>query len=167
MKDLLYRVIPEEGWPETLRCGEVPLCGADQRDGFVHLSTEDTVLQTAALYFTPEESPIVLEISSDGLGDALRWEEVESRDGERFPHLYAPGIPLTAIRARIELIPDDAGGTALGLERNGGGRWGKGPLNRIRRDLLITRCNRTDCSSLGSGGEYSDGCLFKTRSSFQ
>ena len=124
MKDLLYRVIPEEGWPETLRCGEVPLCGADQRDGFVHLSTEDTVLQTAALYFTPEESPIVLEISSDGLGDALRWEEVESRDGERFPHLYAPGIPLSAVRARIKLIPDDVGGYSLGPREEWRGQVG-------------------------------------------
>ena len=45
-----------------------------------------------------------LEVDEEALGDALRWEAVESRGGALFPHLYADGIPRSAIRARIELV---------------------------------------------------------------
>ncbi len=121
MTDLLYRVVSALEWGRALEAGRVPLGAADQRDGFVHLSTVETVLQTAGLYFSPDQAPVALEISADGLVNEVRWEEVASRGGERFPHLYGPGIPLEAVVATLALVPDGSGGYSLGkrVERVG------------------------------------------------
>ena len=112
----VYRVISGEDWEIAQRTGVVPRCGADERDGFVHLSTADTMLETANLYFEPAEAPLIVEVLTRQLGAALRWEEVASRGGERFPHLYAPGIPYHAITAYIalEVHADGVGGFTLG-----------------------------------------------------
>ena len=93
----VYRVISRADWIEAQRSGAVPLCGADARDGFIHLSTADTMLETANLYFQPDEEPLILEIATSALGDALRWEVVAHRSGQSFPHLYAPHIPTRAV----------------------------------------------------------------------
>lgn len=79
------------------------------------------MLETASLYFEAAEEPVVLEIDPAALPDGLVWEEVEARGGERFPHLYAPAIPLHAVRAIIGLDPQE-GGFAEGarLAKSGG-----------------------------------------------
>ena len=102
----VYRVISSEDWEAAQRTGIVPRCGADVRDGFIHLSTSDTMLETANLYFQPEEAPLIVEVLTQALGEALLWEVVTSRGGQRFPHLYAEGIPYEAISALIELEPN-------------------------------------------------------------
>ena len=94
--------------------GRGPRCGSDERDGFVHLSTADSYLETADLYFEPAEIPVALEIDPSALGDALIWELVEQRGGAAFPHLYAPGIPLEAVRAVIRL-DHTASGFVIGV----------------------------------------------------
>lgn len=116
MTDLVYRVMSSDDWDATLRTGIVPRCGADERDGYVHLSTADTVVETANLYFEPDENPVVAEVVSAALGAALRWEVVADRGGACFPHLYSEGIPLSTIRGVISLRLD-ADGFALGHRR--------------------------------------------------
>ena len=103
MPSLIFRVISGEDWEQAKSRDVVPRCGADERDGFVHLSTHESVLETANLYFEPAEEPVVIEVEVGLLGDALKWEAVESRGGQPFPHLYAPGIPMVAIRAVVVL----------------------------------------------------------------
>ena len=103
----VYRVISGEDWEVAQRTGVVPRCGADDRDGFVHLSTADTMLETANLYFKPEEAPLIIEVLTSELGVALRWETVASRGDQAFPHLYASGIPYQAIIAHISLHRDE------------------------------------------------------------
>ena len=109
----VYRVISGEDWEIAQRTGVVPRCGADERDGFVHLSTADTMLETANLYFEPAEAPLIIEVLTRQLGAALRWEEVASRGDKLFPHLYAPGIPYHAITAHIAL--EVSGGVKSGF----------------------------------------------------
>ena len=108
-RSFVYRVISGEDWEFAQRTGIVPRCGADDRDGFVHLSTKDTMLETANLYFEPDEKPLIIEIIAERLGADLRWEEVSSRQGDLFPHFYAHGIPGDAVSATLELIVDDGG----------------------------------------------------------
>ena len=100
---VIFRVLGASDWEETLRTGIVPPCGSDTRDGFIHLSAHGDVLQTANLYFVPDEEPLVLEVQTSHLGTNLRWEPVPSRDNKEFPHLYAPGIPLDAVLATHSL----------------------------------------------------------------
>ncbi len=67
-------------------------------EGFIHCSTRDQVLRTAARFFGGRKGLVLLCISALALGDALRYE---AADGESFPHCYGP-IPLEAILAVLE-----------------------------------------------------------------
>jgi uncharacterized protein (DUF952 family) len=59
----------------------------DQRDGFVHLSTEVQVAGTLARHFHDAPAVYLVPIPEQSLPPGgLRFEP--SRDGERFPHLY-------------------------------------------------------------------------------
>ena len=106
---VVYRVISKEDWEITKHVGIVPRCGSDERDGYVHLSTAETMLQTANLYFVPAEEPLIIELHSPTLGAALRWEKVASRNDHIFPHLYSKGIPYHAVTACIELVVHNQG----------------------------------------------------------
>ncbi len=107
--ETVFRVLGKDDWNTALAEGTVPPCGSDTRDGFIHLSGLEDVVKTANLYFEPHEVPLVLEVEAKALGEALRWEPVPSREGRAFPHLYAPGIPLAAIRATHALSHDGLG----------------------------------------------------------
>ena len=111
MKDfhqVVYRVISKEDWEIAKQVGRVPRCGSDERDGYVHLSTAETMIQTANLYFEPAEEPLIIELQSQALGTSLRWEKVACQD-QSFPHLYAEGIPYHAVTACIELVVHNQG----------------------------------------------------------
>ncbi|MEM8853279.1 MAG: DUF952 domain-containing protein [Pseudomonadota bacterium] len=58
----------------------------DQRDGFIHLSTEEQVPGTLAKHFAGEESLFLALCIFASDDDALKWEG--SRGGALFPHLY-------------------------------------------------------------------------------
>ena len=117
MNDFIYRVVSLEDWEQAQRLGRVPRCGADDRDGFVHLSTEKTFIETANLYFETSEAPLALEIEPKLLGNDLKWEAVASRGDAAFPHLYSEGIPLSAVRAVIPLEYSAQSGFTAGLKR--------------------------------------------------
>ena len=82
MEKRIFRIVGLDDWHKALETGQVPRCGSDERDGFVHLSTAQTYLQTANLYFEVSEKPVVLEIDPSMLGDDLKWEAVQSREGQ-------------------------------------------------------------------------------------
>ena len=117
MNDSIYRVVSLEDWEQAQRLGRVPRCGSDDRDGFVHLSTEETVIETANLYFVQSEAPLALEIDARLLGDDLKWEAVASRGGAVFPQLHSEGIPLAAVRALVCLDYSYESGFTRGLKR--------------------------------------------------
>ena len=121
----LYRIVAMDDWKAALKQGVVPRCGSDERDGFVHLSTAHTFLETADLYFDPAERPVVLEIDPGPLGEDLVWEVVDGRGGRAFPHLYAPGIPLASVREVIQLDHNGAN-FACGVRAPPGNREEKG-----------------------------------------
>ena len=113
LPDLIYRVISGDDWEQTKASDLVPRCGADERDGFIHLSTRETIVETANLYFEPAEQPVVLEVDVVELGPALKWEPVESRGGVLFPHLYTAGITMASIRA-VTVLDYSEQGFSLG-----------------------------------------------------
>lgn len=59
----------------------------DLADGFVHFSTADQAVETAAKHFAGQDNLILVTADTDRMGDALKWEV--SRGGAEFPHLYA------------------------------------------------------------------------------
>jgi pimeloyl-ACP methyl ester carboxylesterase/uncharacterized protein (DUF952 family) len=91
----VYKIVPADAWAEV---GPAWAGSAhDLRDGFVHLSAADQVAGTQAKHFAGQEGLICLTVDPARLpAGALRWEP--SRDGARFPHLYAP-LPRAAVVA--------------------------------------------------------------------
>jgi uncharacterized protein (DUF952 family) len=111
--ETVFRLLTREEWESAQVAGRVAMSALDERDGFVHLSTASTMLETADRYFEASMKPVLLELDAGSLGSQLRWEVVESRDSQVFPHLYAPGIPVAAIRAVI-VLEASAGGFVIG-----------------------------------------------------
>lgn len=90
----------------------------DKKDGFIHLSTHDSLLGTVNLYFPPETEPVALEIDSALLGQDLKWEAVEARGGAFFPHHYGPNIPLSTVIAvqKLKCVSSDDGKNTYELD---------------------------------------------------
>ena len=105
----VFRVLTAAQWRDAREEGHIAMSPLDERDGFVHLSTAETTLETADRYFQPSMEPVLVEMDAAAFGEDLRWELVASRNNEVFPHLYAPGIPLSAVSAVIELVVTDSG----------------------------------------------------------
>ena len=114
MSNYVFRIVYERDWVRALREGYVPQSPLDVQDGFVHLSSFDTVIDTANLYFDPSQNPLVLKMPVSSLGEDLRWEWVESRQ-TMFPHLYGVITPQI-VHSTIELIYR-ASGFELGPEQ--------------------------------------------------
>ena len=84
----LYKVCSQRSWSQALQTGELPISGADARDGYVHLSAAHQVRGTLERHFAGQPDLVLLVILPSRLpAGALRWEP--SRNGELFPHLYA------------------------------------------------------------------------------
>ncbi len=81
-------------------------------EGFIHCSTRDQVVRTAARFFAGRAGLVILCVEAARLGDALRYE---SADGGSFPHCYAP-IPLEAIPAVIDFPASPDGSFELPQE---------------------------------------------------
>lgn len=85
----ICRIITAEIWNQVVQGREyVPLNELDKKDGFVHLSTVDQVLETLNRYFFVEQNPLILILDRNRLEKKLRWEIVPHRDHKSFPHLY-------------------------------------------------------------------------------
>jgi len=85
--NLVYKIVGADEWAQAKRTGVIPAAEIDRRDGYIHLSAEDQVLETARLYFAGRDDLVAVEFASGDLGGALKWEP--SRGGALFPHLYA------------------------------------------------------------------------------
>ena len=106
----IYRLVTGDDWARALESGSIPLAPIDEADGYIHLSPPEQFLETARLYFQGHPALFAVELEAKALGEALRWEEVPSRGGRLFPHLYAAQLPLSAVVARLALEPLESGG---------------------------------------------------------
>ena len=95
---LAYKIMSAQDWAAARRTGVVPPADVDLRDGFIHLSTEDQILETARLHFAGRDDLVAVVFGADDLGEALKWEI--SRGGAKFPHFYADLEIAKAVRAR-------------------------------------------------------------------
>jgi len=82
----------------------------DLADGYIHLSTADTLTGTVDKHFAGQADLHVAAVDLTGFGDTLKWEV--SRGDLLFPHLYAP-LPLAAVTAMAPLARAADGTVAL------------------------------------------------------
>lgn len=83
---IIYKVFRASEYDAFLAAGETLGAAIDLVDGYVHMSTAEQVVETAAKHFAGEAGLKLLGLESDTFGDALKWEV--SRGGALFPHLY-------------------------------------------------------------------------------
>ena len=79
---LIYKILRDAEWAELTAAPGAPV---DRADGYVHFSTADQILETAAKWFATDGDLWLLAVEADGLM-GLKWEP--SRGGALFPHLY-------------------------------------------------------------------------------
>lgn len=83
---LVYKILRADEWQALQRDGATAGAPIDLTDGFVHLSSGEQVVETAARHFAGADNLHLLALEADALGEQLRWEP--SRGGALFPHLY-------------------------------------------------------------------------------
>lgn len=85
---LIYKIFRRPEWDAFKAAGQTLGAPVDLADGFIHFSTAQQVVETAAKHFAGQSDLVLVAFSCDALGAALKWEV--SRGGALFPHLYRP-----------------------------------------------------------------------------
>lgn len=91
---VIYKIVPQALWQPARQKGAFEGAAIDLQDGFIHFSTADQVVETAARHFSGQTDLLLVAVEAAKLGDALVFEP--SRGGDLFPHLYAV-LPLDAV----------------------------------------------------------------------
>lgn len=94
---LVYKILGAADWAAARASGKVAPAPIDVKDGYIHLSTEEQVLETARLHFAGRDDLVAVAFYAEAFGPALKWEA--SRGGALFPHLYADLPAAMAIGA--------------------------------------------------------------------
>ena len=102
----IYKICSQTVWAAIRTLDAWTGSPDDLRDGFIHFSASHQLPGTIHKHFSGQSSLVVISIDANRLGDQLRWEP--SRDGDLFPHLYAP-MPLTAVIETRDLVMSDDG----------------------------------------------------------
>ena len=79
----------------------------DLRDGYIHFSTAEQVVDTAARHFAGVDGLTLLAVDADTLGSALRWEPSRG-ESPCSPILYGP-LPVASV-LWVRALPLDASG---------------------------------------------------------
>lgn len=72
-----------------------------QQEGFIHCSSREELLESAALHFPDDDELVVLAIVEKRVKHILRWEP--GRAEKLFPHLYGP-VPIDAVETTYSLL---------------------------------------------------------------
>ena len=98
---IVYKICPAALWHESKTAGVFRGSEVDRRDGFIHFSSAEQVVETAAKHFAGQHDLVLLRVDAAKLGGKLKWER--SRGGALFPHLYDE-LGLAAV-IRVDVLP--------------------------------------------------------------
>lgn len=87
MSKIIYKICPVELWRQAEAQSEFTGAPIDLQDGYIHFSTAEQSVETAAKHFSKQADLLLIAVDGDKLGDALKYEV--SRGNALFPHLYA------------------------------------------------------------------------------
>jgi uncharacterized protein (DUF952 family) len=101
----IYHMCRADEWADAQASGSYAGSSQDKADGFIHFSTAEQIVVSAAKHRAGQDNLVLIEVPDAALGDALKWEV--SRGGALFPHLYgALDIAKVARHAPLQLGPD-------------------------------------------------------------
>lgn len=101
-----YKILTGPEMVVLERDGSFPGAPIDIADGYIHLSTDEQLDETAAKHFAGQTDLHIAAVDLEAQGDCLRWET--SRGGALFPHIYGP-LLLETVIAYGPIEYDDAG----------------------------------------------------------
>ncbi len=78
----------------------------DKADGYMHFSTAETVVESAAKHRKCVEGLVLLCVTAENFGNDIKWEP--ARGGILFPHLYAP-LDVSKVDKAVPLSLGDDG----------------------------------------------------------
>lgn len=84
----IYKICSRAEWDAAKRVGTFTGSAVDVKDGYIHFSTAEQAVETAAKHFAGAGDLVLVRVEAGALGADLKWEP--SRGGALFPHLYAP-----------------------------------------------------------------------------
>jgi uncharacterized protein (DUF952 family) len=91
----IFKILRRSEWVKALREGVFVGSEVDLRDGYIHFSTADQVVETARKYFSGQSDLVLVSFEAGSLTPEVRWEK--SRNDQLFPHLYGPLDPALAL----------------------------------------------------------------------
>ncbi len=98
---IIYHMCRRDEWDIALAAGHYGGSTQDLADGFMHFSTGEQIVDSAARHRAGQDGLVLLAVDADRLDDALKWEP--SRDGALFPHLYG-SLPVDSVE-RVDDLP--------------------------------------------------------------
>lgn len=101
MKTLIYHMCKQEEWEAAQSAGAYGGSSQDRADGFIHFSTAEQIVESAAKHRAGQDGLLLLTVDAEALGDLLKWEE--SRGGALFPHVYGD-LPVSAA-VKVDPLP--------------------------------------------------------------
>ena len=85
---MIFKIIDANAYDEARKHGQFMGAEIDLKDGYIHFSTAEQVIETAQRHFLGRTNLVILAVNDASLEANLKWEL--SRGGQLFPHLYAP-----------------------------------------------------------------------------
>ena len=106
-----FKIVDAEAWREAQDAGEYAGSAVDHADGYIHMSTEAQLAETARKHYAGRSGLRLLTVELAVTGGALKWEA--SRGGALFPHLYG-ALPVSAVTRVQAMAVSDEGEVTLG-----------------------------------------------------
>lgn len=94
----IYKIVSRQSWQDAEKAGVFKGAAIDITDGYIHLSSELQVEETARRHFAGQDDLLLVAFDANRFGSALKWEA--SRGGDLFPHLYAALSTADALWAK-------------------------------------------------------------------
>ena len=102
---IVYKIVRKDEWDAALRDGVFSGSAVDRGDGFIHLSADHQVRETASRHFAGQHGLLLVAFDESVLAPKLRWEA--SRGGDLFPHVYGTIDPWSTLS--VADLPVDNG----------------------------------------------------------
>lgn len=106
MTEIVFKVARAAEWETARATGVYRGSTDDLRGGFIHLSSASQLPGTLRKHFKGARDLILIAFEAGALAQSLKWES--SRNGEAFPHLYAP-LPVAKALWSRPIGCDDEG----------------------------------------------------------
>ena len=109
--DIAYKIVDAAEWRAAVAEGRYDGAPGDLADGYIHMSTEAQLAETARRHFAGRDGLLLLDVDMGRLDGDVVWEP--SRGGALFPHLYA-ALPVAAVVATRAFKVDAEGRMTIG-----------------------------------------------------